>query len=286
MNSAPDIGLFFGRFHPLLLHLPIGFLVVLAGLELLAFLPGFRNATEARRPILLMLAPAAIFTAVCGWLLSRGGGYDQELVDLHFYTGVGVAVLSVALLWLQGRARLLGYRLGLVATLGVLVFASHNGGSLTHGKGYLTRHAPEPFRTWLHVDSVLSPASATLGGSGDTAVYGVYIQPIFERNCVGCHGPEKSKGGLRCDSIEGLRTGGDGGPVIVAGNAAESLLIHRVSLPLEDDDHMPPDGKPQPTAQELAVLRWWIDSGASDAATLEDLKPSSEVQAALGSLSQ
>jgi uncharacterized membrane protein len=284
MNSAPDIGLFFGRFHPVLLHLPIGLLVALAGLELFGLLPRFRQATEARRPMLLMLVPAAIITVACGWLLSRGGGYDQETVDLHFYTGIGVAVLSVVLLWLQGRGRVMGYRLGLLATLGLLSISSHNGGTLTHGKGYLTRHAPEPFRTWFGLEAGASASALPQGMSPDAAVHAVFIQPILQRTCVGCHGPEKSKGGLRCDSLETLLTGGDTGPALVAGNGAESLLIQRIQLPLADDEHMPPEGKPQPTAEEILVLRWWIDSGASESVLLRDLERSEEVQAALASL--
>ncbi|MCP5521368.1 MAG: hypothetical protein H7A46_07455 [Verrucomicrobiales bacterium] len=284
MNPASDVGLFFGRFHPLLLHLPIGFLVALAGLEVLAILPRFRQATEARRPILLMLVPAVVLTVVCGWLLSRGGGYDQDLVDFHFYTGIGVGVLSVALLWLQGRGRVLGYRLGLAATLGLMLVSSHKGGTLTHGRGYLTRHAPEPLRTWLGTGPV-DPAAAAAGGEdAGPGVYAGYVRPILERNCVGCHGPEKAKGGLRCDSVEALLTGGDTGPVLVAGRAADSLLVQRIHLPLTDDEHMPPEGKPQPTVQEVAVLRWWIDTGASESASVSQLKPSPDVQALLDGL--
>lgn len=285
MNSTPDIALFFGRFHPVFLHLPIGFLVALAGLELLGWLPGFKGAAEARRPILLLLAPAAVITAVCGWLLSRGGGYDAELVRLHLWTGIGVAVVSVLLYWVQGAGRLVVYRLGLLVALGLMAVTSHLGGTLTHGKGYLTRHAPEPLRAWLGSAGAKLVSGGAAGVSDDAVVYEAYVRPILERTCVSCHGPEKSKAGLRCDTVAAMREGGDTGPAITAGKAAESLLIQRILLPLEDDEHMPPDGKPQPTPDELAVLRWWIDSGAPEAAKLSELRLTAEVRAILGKLS-
>jgi len=50
--------------------------------------------------------------------------------------------------------------------------------------------------------------------------------------------------------------------VLIAGKAFDSPMIHRLLLPLKDEDHMPPDGKPQPTLAELAALQWWIDCGA------------------------
>ena len=40
---------------------------------------------------------------------------------------------------------------------------------------------------------------------------------------------------------------------------------------------MPPEGKPQPTAAEIAVLQWWIDNGAPPDKTVGDLKPGVEV---------
>ena len=88
------------------------------------------------------------------------------------------------------------------------------------------------------------------------------IQPLLEKNCIKCHGPEKQKGGLRVDSLAALLKGGNDGPVLVKGNAHESSLIQRLLLPVEDEDHMPPEGKPQPTLAEIVALQWWIDRGA------------------------
>jgi hypothetical protein len=104
------------------------------------------------------------------------------------------------------------------------------------------------------------------------------VQPILDRHCTACHGPDKAKGGLRLDSIEGLVKGGDSGPVVVAGRPAESLLVSRIRLPMEHDDHMPPEGKSQPAAEELRVLDWWISAGAATSGGVEELRVPDEIR--------
>ena len=61
---------------------------------------------------------------------------------------------------------------------------------------------------------------------------------------------------------EGLQAGGENGAVFVPGKPEESPMLQRCLLPEDHDDHMPPEGKPQPTAAELEALRAWIAAGA------------------------
>src|ERR1035438_7150468 len=68
------------------------------------------------------------------------------------------------------------------------------------------------------------------------------------------------------ESYETLLKGGKNGPVLIAGKALDSPMIHRLLLPLNDDDHMPPDGEPQPILAEIAALQWWIERGAPHSA--------------------
>ena len=97
----------------------------------------------------------------------------------------------------------------------------------------------------------------------DKPAFVAVAQPVFTEYCISCHGPEKAKGKLRLDSYEAIIKGGSSGPVVVAKKSAESDMIRRLQLPAAHDDHMPPDGKPQPTADDLVLLKWWIDTGAS-----------------------
>ena len=101
--------------------------------------------------------------------------------------------------------------------------------------------------------------------------------PLLEKDCVACHGPEKSKAKLRLDSYAALLKGGESGPAIIPGKSGESSLVKRLLLPPGHDDHMPPDGKPQPSADDIAVLQWWVDAGAPADKTIADLKPPANV---------
>jgi mono/diheme cytochrome c family protein len=86
------------------------------------------------------------------------------------------------------------------------------------------------------------------------------VKPLLQQHCVGCHGAKRQRGDLRLDSRAALLKGGSRGPAVVAGKAAESLLIQAV---IQDDPEiaMPPEGDPLSSA-EVQVLRDWIDQGA------------------------
>lgn len=86
------------------------------------------------------------------------------------------------------------------------------------------------------------------------------IKPIFEKNCYKCHGPQMQKNELRLDVKEFALKGGTSGPAIIPGKSAESPLIRNVSR-LADATPMPPKGDPL-TAEQIGLLRAWIDQGA------------------------
>lgn len=133
-----------------------------------------------------------------------------------------------------------------------------------------------------------APAPTAGGAKLDPAiaakavVYKDVVASILEAKCVSCHGAEKKKGKLQLHDFASIMKGGSEGDVnVVAGKPDESLLLTRIKLPVDDDDHMPPSDEPQVTKDELALLKWWIASGASDTATVAAAKPTPEVEAAL-----
>lgn len=88
------------------------------------------------------------------------------------------------------------------------------------------------------------------------------IEPIFVKRCSECHGPDAQKGKLRLDiKADALKGGKSGKPLLVAGKSAESELIARVTT-TDSADIMPAKGEPL-TADQIAVLKRWIDEGAS-----------------------
>ena len=283
MSSAShDLVLFVGRFHPVLVHLPIGGLILLGILELLAKVPRFKDAAQSNRLILGLTAAASLTAALLGWMLSESGGYDQQLLPWHEWAGFGVAATCTLTFLLSWLARPRAYQLSLLVTLAVLVVASHLGASITHGRDFLTQFAPGPLRSLLRANPRSAAAPDAMPDLKQRRVFADLIQPILERRCAACHGPEKHKADLSVESYETLLKGSKDGPVLVVGKVVDSPLISRLLLPLDDEDHMPPQGKPQPTLAEIAALQWWIDCGAPGDKTVGDLKPGPEVQRILG----
>jgi len=87
------------------------------------------------------------------------------------------------------------------------------------------------------------------------------IQPIFERRCYECHGPNKDKGGLRFDRKATVFGGADSGkPVIVPGKSADSPLYQHITS-TDTDEMMPPKGE-RLSESQVALIKKWIDAGA------------------------
>ena len=267
VNSFHHMSEFIGRLHPLLVHLPIGFLVLLGIFELPARWLRGQNLAVTSRLILILTLSVSLLSIVCGWLLADSGDYDGQLLFWHRWLGIGLGVACLVLLVLHWRGQLRIYRWALVGTLGLLVATSHFGGSLTHGKDFLS---------WPKAKSAARPAGTT-GDLGPQLFYEAAIQPIFNQSCVNCHGASKSKGGLRLDTAASMRTGGDSGSPIEPPGATQSLMGKRLALPLEEEEHMPPDGKRQLTAHELTLLNWWLDAGARTDKTVKELNPPPQI---------
>jgi uncharacterized membrane protein len=273
-GTGSDLVLFLGHFHPLLVHLPIGGLVLLGILEMLARFSRFKNAAHNSRLLLGLVSVSALITAFCGWLLSHASGYDAQLLRWHKWTGLCVAVSCLVAFVLRLLERQRAYAVCLCATLAALIVASHLGGSLTHGSDFLTRYAPEPVRSLLGERPALATTPANRPEPAPQLAFAEAAQPILVRRCSGCHGEQTQKNGLRLDSLQGLIKGGESGPAFVAGNANESRLIQRMLLPSPAEHHMPPAAEPQPTPGEIEVLQSWINTGAQADLKVAAPKPS------------
>jgi mono/diheme cytochrome c family protein len=86
------------------------------------------------------------------------------------------------------------------------------------------------------------------------------VQPILKAHCLECHGTGNEEGGLNLGVRSRVLEGGSHGPVFVDGESARSRLIHLVSG-VREGSVMPPEGD-RLTAEEVGVLRRWIDDGA------------------------
>jgi hypothetical protein len=120
---------------------------------------------------------------------------------------------------------------------------------------------------WL-LAAALMALSAVRTYAGETAADAAFfeqkIRPVLVEHCYKCHSSEakKIRGGLRLDSREGLRKGGDRGPAVVPGDPAASLLLQALHY---DEPQMPPTGKLPDRV--IADFEAWIRRGATDPRT-------------------
>lgn len=283
-ENPSDFVRFLGRFHPSLVHLPIGILLAVVAIEVGARWPRFSGARGAVPLLLLVGAWSALAAGIVGLLLA-GPDHDADALWWHKRLGLAVAVFAVVAYALaqrrSGPEANLGraYPAALVLTALALLFGGHLGGELTHGEGYLTRYMADPLRAVIGLPSKATLTAPPMESLEEAVVYTHLVQPILTDKCVTCHSSDQSKGGLVLESAEGLQTGGDDGDALVPGRPDESLLIQRIWLPLDHDDHMPPRGKPQVSVAEAELIKWWIAQGASYEQTLAEAEPTPVVQA-------
>lgn len=302
--EMPDIVRFLGHFHPVVLHLPIGVFILILFQELGAIF--FRRGrSEGQTSLFPMFfgAASAIVAVIAGFLLYHGHGDDyagSDIAERHLWGGLVFAIAAVFTFIFKAwtvatAANPAWYRLLLFGSVGVMGFASHDGASLTHGSDYLTMYAPEPIRKFLgekpkekkeKEEDAEDAEETPPKGPDQLVVYADLVAPIMERRCVQCHKEGKSKGKYRMDTYDLLVKGGKEGPGLEPGNSAESNILVRINLPEDDDEHMPPEGKPDIEEPELVVLKWWIDQGADPVKKVADYQVPAEVQSAMDQLAK
>jgi hypothetical protein len=119
--------------------------------------------------------------------------------------------------------------------------------------------------------------------AGDPAMFSARVKPLLERSCIGCHSGKRPRGNLNLTSREGVMTGGQSGePAILPGYADDSPMIHYTLGEVEDLE-MPPLNRrqkyPALSADEVAVLRGWINAGAPWPTGMVLARPASAPQA-------
>ena len=264
-ETADQITAFLGRFHPIVLHFPIGLLVALFIMEMAAMFRSSRSLEAAHWFLLIFGTLTAIAAATFGIFLSWEGGYDEQTLFWHKWTGIGVAVLAVLAIFLKAyhertykEGAVTAYRVCLLVCVGLLMAAGHFGGNLTHGSTYLFDNMPEwmPLAEYLQEEGGTSEAVA---GS----VYAETILPILESRCYECHGDTKQKGDFVMTTRASLIAAGESGlPAIVPGDAMASNLVRVITLPGEHEAVMPPKGKGALTGDDITAIIHWIDRGA------------------------
>lgn len=294
LQSEPsDFIIFLGRFHPLIVHLPIGFLFIAVALEYLSRIERFKNLGHTTVFVLFLTAVGSVIAVVLGYFLSLGGGYDEQILFWHKWFGIAMAA-GVTLAWLlkmqtEKRSSVLigrSYIFFLSISCISLMAAGHNGGSLTHGSDYLTAYMPDPLRKLSGLPAKQDNGIKPIPNIPQAVVYTDIIQPVLNERCTNCHSSSKQKGELRLDGMEHILKGGENGKVIEAGKPAKSKLYTYLLLPEGDEKHMPPKGKTQLTKEQVRLIGWWITEGAPVDKKVADLKVPDSIQTALAKFSE
>jgi len=264
-----------GNFHPLFVHLPIGIILLAFALELYN---RFRPNLAAEEIILFVLGSAGV-TALAslgtGWLLGEEGGFDEDLLFLHRWMAVAFTVTTIILFFLKKSKAEGVKKMYMPVFIIVLILVSvtgHFGGNMTHGEDY------------LFIDT--SAKEVIIKDVAEARLHADIIQPILEAKCISCHNDGKLKGGLLMTSPENLLKGGDSGSMFDSINGQKPLLVHRMYLPMEDEEHMPPKGKVQLTSEEIALIEWWVQNDNCFDCKTKDLKASKKMSVILAGLEE
>lgn len=262
---------FVGRLHPLIVHLPIGILLMAAGLHLLSAIQKTKTYESAAHASLLIGSLFSVIACITGYVIADNS-YDSELISSHRNFGLITAFTALLILWINNSKKpsikkkfRRKFNSMLYAVLIPLIFVTgHFGGSLTHGTDFLFPIEPE---------SLSEPDADSI--DLNSTVYVQLVKPIFKAKCYRCHSAKKQKGKLRLDSEDFIVKGGKSGSILKHGDEDPGELLYRIHLPIDDEDHMPPSDNDQLNSSEIDLLVGWINDGASFDAKLSSYPDSS-----------
>ncbi len=275
-----DIFNFLGRLHPLVVHLPIGFILLAMIFDGVSYIKKYDHLNRAIPFTLLIGFVSAGAACVLGYMLSLTGDYDEQILNNHKISGILLTIMAGILYGMTTAPfrkitsipRLLFSTLSM-ATIFLLSYAGHQGGNLTRGSNYIT------LETLMRQERV-KPTQV-----GEAMIFEDVVHPLLEQRCVQCHRQGKKKGRLSMETLASMLKGGKDGPSVVPGKLNESELFRRITLDPSHEDYMPADGKMPLTKPETEIIRWWIEkAGAVEGKKISELKDGDEVKSLAASL--
>ncbi|MDH5380551.1 MAG: hypothetical protein OEW75_06860 [Cyclobacteriaceae bacterium] len=277
-ESFTNFQLFAGRFHPLIIHFPIGILFLGFTLELLSQKRKHHSIQPILPLILLFGSITAIISVVLGLFLSWEGGYSDDGIFLHKWMGIFTGLFSFILYLINAKVNRKSYLLGYTLLVILLAITGHKGGNLTYGDDFLLENLPPGVTEIFNIENKANVKRKLIENLPEALIYEDIISPIFDSKCVSCHNSRKLKGELRLDNPEGIMKGGENGEVIIPEDHTKSSLYKLVTLPGEDEDHMPPEGRDPLTDSEISLIKWWINQGKLFNTTVADVTITEEVK--------
>lgn len=274
-----DFIYFLGRFHVLVLHVPIGIIVALVGLEWAARKDKYRDLAAASPYLWWAAAVSALVTVVFGYMHFAEGGFDGPSGSQHRLFGTVLAVLITLVAVLRGGKSAANYApLFFPASVVALVLSAitgHYGGNLTHGSTFLVEYAPQPVRALAG----LQPRRPPVENFAEADPFLDVVGPMLNQRCSGCHGVDQRQGELDVTNYDALLRGGETGGTVVPGRPDTSELHYRITLPPTHDAFMPTEGRTPLSDAQVRIIEWWIAAGAPYKTTMAEVEVPPEIEA-------
>ena len=264
-----DFLIFIGRFHPLIVHLPIGFIVLGILIELNKKKLGWSN--DALKFIFFWASITGVFSIISGFFQYQNGGYLWETVQNHFIAGVLTIILSFSFylkLIENSIFKSIPRKLFTIANSVTLILTGHLGGNITHGE----EHLVEPLNNLVGINEEEPLTVKYYEDFKEKPLFSSVIQPIIDQKCVKCHNSKKSNGKLRMHNTKEFMKGGKSGSIINNDTPEISEMYIRIHLPKEEKKHMPPKSGKQLTRQEISLISMWIEIVSSFEKSIKDFK--------------
>jgi uncharacterized membrane protein len=268
------IGTLIGRFHPIIIHLPIGFIII--GLLIELNRKKFTGGENILKFIFFWGTVSCILSVISGYFQYLKEGLLWQSIDLHFYAGIMTLLLTFGFYQHLNDQNFFNslprkfYSIGLILTISI---TGHLGGQITHGDEYWT----EPFQVIINDETSKDESLFSISNISEKPIFNSLIQPILNSKCVSCHNSKKSKGKLALHNFEALQKGGKNGSLINYKNPELSEILVRIHLPKNEKKHMPPKSKKQLTKAEINILSHWINLGAPEKTLLKDIEIKDEI---------
>ncbi len=258
---------FLGRLHPVFVHFPVVLLLLAGGLELyMIYRPGV--SWKSIIPLIFLLGiGSGIIAVFTGLQLKNEGGYQESLLLWHRNGGYITLIIASIIYLLKYQFKLfkndhfkhkshliLFIGLNLSMMVGVTI-TGHKGASMTHGEDYLS------IELLFQKEQELKVRINPIENIDSAYVYSNMVKQVLDAKCVACHGKSKQKGKLRLDTEVNIRAGGKQGEVLML--ADSNGLLTRIKLPLNHENHMPPNERPQLTQAEVKLFELWIGEGGN-----------------------
>ncbi len=148
-DTKNGLATFLGRFHILMVHMPIGLLFVVPLMEIVGWTRWGKRVREGVPFVLWIAVLTAAAASFLGFLMMQAEDIAGRWMTLHMWTGLAVGVFAVlALVFKLAKVGPL-YFVTLLAAVGSTAAAGHFGGAMIHSPEYLSEHAPTPIKPLL-----------------------------------------------------------------------------------------------------------------------------------------